>query len=195
MLSHKYPRNPTSPSNHTVYFKVTVPFWRNCLIFRKWRSGRCVPMISQRNQINTPPGKPVLPEKQLHPAQRERNQQTASLWQGASFFFLFKLKNKERWQATSPACKGWGFMSSSPAQSPREALLSEGSQKGPDLARKSHHCTITSYARKGRRGETTLCLAIGMPTVDWIYRVLGVCHGGLISTQKDSHSPEVCPCL
>lgn len=69
MLNHKNPRNPTSPSNHTVYFKESVPFRRNCLVFRKWRSGRCAPMISQRNQINTLLGKPVLPEEQLHSAQ------------------------------------------------------------------------------------------------------------------------------
>lgn len=88
-LNHKNPRNPISLSKHTMYFKGSVPFRRNCLIFRKWWSGRCVPMTSQRNQINVPLGKPVLPDKQLCPAQRERNRkrkepEAAPLLQGTS---------------------------------------------------------------------------------------------------------------
>lgn len=58
-LNHKNPRNPISPPNHTIYFKEYVPFLRNRLTCRKWQSGRCVPTISQRNQINVPLGKPV----------------------------------------------------------------------------------------------------------------------------------------
>lgn len=157
ILNHKNPRNPTSPSNHTVYFKESVPFWRNCLVFRKWRSGRCVPMISQRNQINTLPGKPVLPEEQLHSAQGKRTHKSAPPWQAPSFFFLIKLNNKGRWQPTAQPAWDRGFpaVHRAPVLSPgtrhEEALLSEGSQKGPDLARKSHHCAITGYTRKGRR--------------------------------------------
>lgn len=161
VLNHKNPRNPTLPSNHTVYFKESVPFRRNCLVFRKWWSGRCVPMISQRNQINTLPGKPVLPEEQLHSAQEKRTHKTAPLWQAPSFFFLIKLKNKGRWQPTAQPAWDRGFRPPavhrvpvlSPGARHEEALLSEGSQKGPDLARKSHHCAITDYTRKGRRDE------------------------------------------
>lgn len=93
-LNHKNPRNSISLSKHTMYFKGSVPFWRNCLIFRKWWSGRCVPMTSQRNQINVPLGKPVLPDKScaLHREKgpgRERSQkrkepEAAPLLQGTS---------------------------------------------------------------------------------------------------------------
>lgn len=184
-LNHKNPRNPTSPSNHTVYFKESVPFRRNCLVFRKWRSGRCVPMISQRNQINTLPGKPVLPEEQLHSAQGERTHKTAPPWQAPSFFFLIKLKNKGRWQP--PAQSAWDGVAESqlcraPVLSPgarhEEALLSEGSQKGPDLARKAIIVQLLVTLGKGEEMKTvpfhiTLSSAIGMPTIDWIHRVPG----------------------
>ena len=58
-LNHKNPRSHITPPNHTMYFKEGVPLLRNCLVRRKWQRGRCVPRISQRNQINVPLGKPV----------------------------------------------------------------------------------------------------------------------------------------
>lgn len=46
-LNHKNPRNHISPPNRIIYFKECVPFLRNCLIRRKWQSGRCVPRIKE----------------------------------------------------------------------------------------------------------------------------------------------------
>lgn len=65
------------------------------MIRRKWQSGRCVPRISQRNQINVPLGKPVSLVINKLPAALWGKGTTGLPCVCLGTVFLFKLKRKK----------------------------------------------------------------------------------------------------